>query len=114
MARDQDDDVIEVSSPVCYAGSMEDKERKMSAQVQKLGVVIVGHVDHGKSTLIGRLLFDTNSFMEGKYEELKKAANAVTFRSNGHFCLMRFRQSVIRLLQSIRRKSGSRQINAPI
>ena len=37
----------------------------------KLGVVIVGHVDHGKSTLIGRLLHDTNSFMEGKYEELK-------------------------------------------
>jgi len=32
----------------------------------KLGVVIVGHVDHGKSTLIGRLLHDTNSFMEGK------------------------------------------------
>lgn len=45
----------------------------MSEQIQKLGVVIVGHVDHGKSTLIGRLLFDTNSFMEGKYEELKKS-----------------------------------------
>lgn len=38
---------------------------------RKLGVVIVGHVDHGKSTLIGRLLYDTGSFMEGKYEELK-------------------------------------------
>ncbi len=38
---------------------------------QKLGVVIVGHVDHGKSTLIGRLLHDTGSFMEGKLEELK-------------------------------------------
>jgi bifunctional enzyme CysN/CysC len=37
----------------------------------KLGVVIVGHVDHGKSTLIGRLLHDTGSFMEGKLEELK-------------------------------------------
>jgi bifunctional enzyme CysN/CysC len=37
----------------------------------KLGVVIVGHVDHGKSTLIGRLLYDTGSFMDGKYEELK-------------------------------------------
>jgi len=38
---------------------------------QKLGVVIVGHVDHGKSTLIGRLLHDTGSFMDGKLEELK-------------------------------------------
>ena len=26
-----------------------------------LKFVIVGHVDHGKSTLIGRLFFDTNS-----------------------------------------------------
>ena len=34
--------------------------------------VIVGHVDHGKSTLIGRLLFDTNSLPEGKLEEIKK------------------------------------------
>lgn len=33
-------------------------------------VVIVGHVDHGKSTLIGRLLYDTDSLPEGKYEEL--------------------------------------------
>ncbi len=36
-----------------------------------LKVVIVGHVDHGKSTLIGRLLYDTKSLDEGKYEELK-------------------------------------------
>lgn len=40
-------------------------------KLPKLGVVIVGHVDHGKSTLIGRLLHDTGSFMEGKLEELK-------------------------------------------
>ena len=35
-------------------------------------VVIVGHVDHGKSTLIGRLLYDTNSLPEGKYDELQE------------------------------------------
>ena len=35
-----------------------------------LNLVIVGHVDHGKSTLIGRLLYDTGSLPEGKYEEL--------------------------------------------
>ncbi len=50
------------ASPVCYMPAM--------PLAQKLGVVIVGHVDHGKSTLIGRLLHDTGSFMEGKYDEL--------------------------------------------
>lgn len=39
---------------------------------QQLRVVIVGHVDHGKSTLIGRLLYDTNSLPDGKAEEIKK------------------------------------------
>jgi len=36
-----------------------------------LRVVIVGHVDHGKSTLIGRLLYDTDSLPEGKKEEIE-------------------------------------------
>ena len=34
-------------------------------------IVIVGHVDHGKSTLVGRLLFETGSLAEGKLEMLK-------------------------------------------
>jgi len=34
-------------------------------------IVIVGHVDHGKSTLIGRLLHETGSLPEGKLETLK-------------------------------------------
>ncbi|MEM7618694.1 MAG: GTP-binding protein [Pseudomonadota bacterium] len=38
---------------------------------EQLGVVIVGHVDHGKSTLIGRLLHDTNSLEDGKLEEIQ-------------------------------------------
>jgi len=36
-----------------------------------LRIVIVGHVDHGKSTLVGRLFHDTGSLPEGKYEAIK-------------------------------------------
>lgn len=42
-----------------------------SAYRRQLRIVIAGHVDHGKSTLIGRLLYDTNSLPDGKFEELK-------------------------------------------
>jgi len=41
---------------------------------QTLKFVIVGHVDHGKSTLIGRLLYDTNSLPLDRIEEIKKAS----------------------------------------
>jgi bifunctional enzyme CysN/CysC len=37
-------------------------------------IVIVGHVDHGKSTLIGRLLHDTGALPEGKAEELRRVS----------------------------------------
>lgn len=36
-----------------------------------LRIVIVGHVDHGKSTLVGRLFHDTGSLPEGKLEAIK-------------------------------------------
>lgn len=45
-----------------------------ATQSPKLRIVIVGHVDHGKSTLIGRLFHDTNSLPEGKVEQIKKAS----------------------------------------
>ncbi|MEO6527981.1 MAG: GTP-binding protein [Gemmatimonadaceae bacterium] len=37
----------------------------------RMGIVIVGHVDHGKSTIIGRLLADTGSLPEGRLEQIK-------------------------------------------
>lgn len=40
----------------------------------QLRLVVVGHVDHGKSTLIGRLLHDTDSLPDGKLEELKRVS----------------------------------------
>jgi small GTP-binding protein len=39
-----------------------------------VNVVITGHVDHGKSTLIGRLLYDSESINEGRVEEIQKLA----------------------------------------
>jgi bifunctional enzyme CysN/CysC/sulfate adenylyltransferase subunit 1 len=38
-----------------------------------LEIVIVGHVDHGKSTLIGRLFHDTGTLPPEKFELLKEA-----------------------------------------
>ncbi|MFI4910581.1 MAG: sulfate adenylyltransferase subunit 1 [Sedimentisphaeraceae bacterium JB056] len=40
-----------------------------------LSFVIVGHVDHGKSTLIGRLLYDTGTLNPDKIEEMKKMSS---------------------------------------
>src|SRR5688500_10700211 len=40
---------------------------------RRLRVVFVGHVDHGKSTLIGRIFHDTNSLPDGKVDQIKKA-----------------------------------------
>lgn len=42
--------------------------------LEKLKLAIVGHVDHGKSSLIGRLLYDTNSVSPDKLEDLKEAS----------------------------------------
>ncbi len=38
---------------------------------QRLTIVVGGHVDHGKSTIIGRLLADTASLPQGKLEQVR-------------------------------------------
>lgn len=48
----------------------------MSEEPQRLKVVFVGHVDHGKSTLIGRILHDTDSLPEGKVAAIQGACAA--------------------------------------
>ncbi len=45
----------------------------MSDEAQRLKVVFVGHVDHGKSTLIGRILYETDSLPEGKIAAIREA-----------------------------------------
>lgn len=49
--------------------------------MDRMNIVIVGHVDHGKSSVIGRLLADTGSLPEGKLEQVKAtcARNAKPF-----------------------------------
>ncbi len=47
-----------------------------SSDAAHLRIVFVGHVDHGKSTLIGRILSDTNSLPEGKLEQVQRACAA--------------------------------------
>ncbi len=39
---------------------------------ERLPIVIVGHVDHGKSTLVGRLFHDTGSLPEGRSEAIRE------------------------------------------
>ncbi|HEU5047564.1 MAG TPA: adenylyl-sulfate kinase [Rickettsiales bacterium] len=55
------------------------KEPEFAVQVQQaatdsaLKIVIVGHVDHGKSTFVGRLLHDTGSLPDGKFEQIQQS-----------------------------------------
>lgn len=44
----------------------------MENEKDTLNIVVVGHVDHGKSTVIGRLLQDTHSIPEGAIERVKR------------------------------------------
>ena len=46
----------------------------VTAPTEQLKIVIVGHVDHGKSTFVGRLFHDTGSLPEGKLEQLQQIA----------------------------------------
>lgn len=47
------------------------KPGKETLEHALMPVVIVGHVDHGKSTVIGRLLSDTGSLPKGKLDEVR-------------------------------------------
>ncbi len=46
-------------------------ENLLDFNKEQMNVVFVGHVDHGKSTVIGRLLADTNSLPKGKLEGIR-------------------------------------------
>ncbi len=47
----------------------------MGETKDEVKLVFVGHVDHGKSTVIGRLLDETDSLQEGRLEAVRKACD---------------------------------------
>src|SRR5690349_18209660 len=50
----------------------EPREAPQGAEIAtRMRIVITGHVDHGKSTIIGRLLADTGSLPEGKLQQIR-------------------------------------------
>src|SRR6266550_6456925 len=59
--------------PASMSSSIAPLEPRVAAPPgsQRMNIVIVGHVDHGKSTVIGRLLADTHSLPEGKLEQIR-------------------------------------------
>ncbi|MFP4118343.1 MAG: GTP-binding protein, partial [Candidatus Woesearchaeota archaeon] len=44
----------------------------MNKESEQMNIVVVGHVDHGKSTLLGRLFADTDSLPDGKLEQIRE------------------------------------------
>ena len=42
------------------------------AEAAVMNVVVIGHVDHGKSTVVGRLLHDTDVLPRGKIEQVRR------------------------------------------
>ena len=55
--------------------SAPDYQPAISAE-PSLRIVIVGHVDHGKSTLIGRLFYDTGAIPAERYAEIESTCRA--------------------------------------
>src|SRR5512136_2825098 len=51
-------------------------DTEIRATRPKMNIVIVGHVDHGKSTLIGRLFYDTGSIPQTRYDEIEATCRA--------------------------------------
>jgi len=55
---------------------LSEKEVKIMAEKPHLNLVVIGHVDHGKSTLVGRIMLDTGQFPAHMIEKFKEEAKA--------------------------------------
>ncbi len=54
---------------------------------QLVKIVIVGHVDHGKSTLIGRMLYDTGNLSQAKVDHVVASSKKRGMRTEWAFAL---------------------------
>src|SRR5688572_6735473 len=57
----------------CAEPHCEKKEPRVHGQPdrEQMNIVVCGHVDHGKSTIVGRLLADTGSLPDGKLDQVR-------------------------------------------
>ncbi len=61
-----------MSAPLPAPAAAQAAAQAAAEDARKMHVVVVGHVDHGKSTFVGRLLHDTDSLPNGKIEQVRK------------------------------------------
>ncbi|MBL7131199.1 MAG: hypothetical protein ISS45_07345 [Candidatus Omnitrophica bacterium] len=45
--------------------------------VARINLAVIGHLDHGKSTLIGRLLYDSGSLSKEKIEDIRLVSESL-------------------------------------
>ena len=50
------------------------EEKRMAKGKEHINLVFIGHVDHGKSTTVGRLMFDSGNVSEQEMRKLKEKA----------------------------------------
>ena len=48
----------------------------MAAEKPHMNLAMIGHIDHGKSTLVGRLMYETGAVPEHIIEKFKQEAKA--------------------------------------
>ena len=66
MEISPDQDIVDLS------GSYDKKAVSTVTEVPPMNVVIIGHVDHGKSTVVGRLLHDCGSLPHGRIAQVRQ------------------------------------------
>jgi len=62
---------LKSSAPAAGAAPLPSESSALVTDDAVVSVVVTGHVDHGKSTVVGRLLADTGALPEGRLEQIR-------------------------------------------